>query len=82
MVGMAALFTGIVRAPLTGIVLATEMTADVTLLLPMAGRLRDGHADADAAQGSPDLRFVARADGRPRKSAARSGGGRGAVSAS
>src|SRR6202453_693415 len=29
-VGMAALFTGIVRAPLTGIVLATEMTADVT----------------------------------------------------
>jgi CIC family chloride channel protein len=36
-VGMAALFTGIVRAPLTGIVLATEMTADVTLLLPMLG---------------------------------------------
>jgi CIC family chloride channel protein len=36
-VGMAALFTGIVRAPLTGIVLATEMTADVTLLLPMVG---------------------------------------------
>jgi chloride channel protein, CIC family len=34
-VGMAALFTGIVRAPLTGIVLATEMTADVTMLLPM-----------------------------------------------
>src|SRR3984957_14838284 len=33
-VGMAALFTGIVRAPLTGIVLATEMTADVTMLLP------------------------------------------------
>jgi chloride channel protein, CIC family len=36
-VGMAALFTGIVRAPLTGIVLATEMTADVTMLLPMLG---------------------------------------------
>jgi CIC family chloride channel protein len=34
-VGMAALFTGVVRAPLTGIVLATEMTADVTMLLPM-----------------------------------------------
>ena len=29
--------TGVVRAPLTGIVLATEMTADVTLLLPMLG---------------------------------------------
>jgi CIC family chloride channel protein len=36
-VGMAALFTGIVRAPLTGIVLATEMTDNVTLLLPMLG---------------------------------------------
>lgn len=36
-VGMAAVFTGIVRAPLTGIVLATEMTADVTMLLPMLG---------------------------------------------
>ncbi|MCX5494340.1 H(+)/Cl(-) exchange transporter ClcA [Kaistia dalseonensis] len=34
-VGMAALFTGIVRAPLTGIVLVTEMTGSVTLLLPM-----------------------------------------------
>src|SRR5262249_7968979 len=27
--------TGVVRAPLTGIVLATEMTANVTMLLPM-----------------------------------------------
>jgi len=36
-VGMAALFTGVVRAPLAGIVLATEMTADVTMLLPMRG---------------------------------------------
>ncbi len=34
-VGMAALFTGIVRAPLTGIVLVSEMTANVTMLLPM-----------------------------------------------
>jgi CIC family chloride channel protein len=34
-VGMAALFTGIVRAPVTGIVLVTEMTANVTMLLPM-----------------------------------------------
>jgi CIC family chloride channel protein len=36
-VGMAALFTGVVRAPLTGIVLATEMTASFTMLLPMLG---------------------------------------------
>ena len=34
-VGMAALFVGIVRAPVTGIVLVTEMTANVTMLLPM-----------------------------------------------
>jgi chloride channel protein, CIC family len=32
---MAAFFTGVVRSPLTGIVLVTEMTASVTLLLPM-----------------------------------------------
>ena len=34
-VGMAALFTGVVRAPVTGIVLVSEMTANVTMLLPM-----------------------------------------------
>jgi chloride channel protein, CIC family len=34
-VGMAAFFTAVVRAPVTGIVLVTEMTASVTLLLPM-----------------------------------------------
>jgi CIC family chloride channel protein len=37
LVGMAAFFTGVVRAPVTGIVLVTEMTADVTMLLPMLG---------------------------------------------
>jgi chloride channel protein, CIC family len=36
-VGMAALFVGVVRAPLTGIVLVVEMTANVTMLLPMLG---------------------------------------------
>jgi CIC family chloride channel protein len=34
-VGMAAFFTGVVRAPVTGIVLVTEMTASVSMLLPM-----------------------------------------------
>jgi CIC family chloride channel protein len=34
-VGMAAFFTGVVRAPLTGIVLIVEMTNGFTLLLPM-----------------------------------------------
>ena len=36
-VGLAAFFTGVVRAPVTGIVLVTEMTANVTMLLPMLG---------------------------------------------
>lgn len=36
-VGMAAFFVGVVRAPLTGIVLVTEMTFNVTMLLPMLG---------------------------------------------
>ena len=34
-VGMAALFTGVVQAPITGIVLVIEMTAAFTTLLPM-----------------------------------------------
>jgi CIC family chloride channel protein len=34
---MAAFFAGVVRAPLTGIVLVTEMTGNVTMLLPMMG---------------------------------------------
>jgi CIC family chloride channel protein len=34
-VGMAALFTAIVRAPLTAIVLVAEMTASMTMLMPM-----------------------------------------------
>ncbi len=37
LVGMAAFFAGVVRAPLTGIVLVTEMTGNVTMLLPMMG---------------------------------------------
>ena len=34
-VGMAAFFVGVVRAPLTGIALVIEMTGTVTMLLPM-----------------------------------------------
>jgi CIC family chloride channel protein len=36
-VGLAAFFTGVVRAPLTGIVLVTEITGSITMLLPMLG---------------------------------------------
>ena len=35
LVGMTALFSGACRAPLTGIILVTEMTANTSLLLPM-----------------------------------------------
>jgi CIC family chloride channel protein len=35
LVGMAALFTAILRAPLTAIVPVTGMTANLTMLLPM-----------------------------------------------
>jgi CIC family chloride channel protein len=34
---MAALFTAVVRAPVTGIILAIELTGTFTLLLPMLG---------------------------------------------
>jgi CIC family chloride channel protein len=36
-VGMAAFFTGVVQAPVTGIVLVIEMTASFTMFLPMIG---------------------------------------------
>jgi CIC family chloride channel protein len=36
-VGMAALFTAVVRAPLTGIILAIELTGSFSLFLPMLG---------------------------------------------
>ena len=37
MVGIAVFFTGSVRAPVTGMILATEMTANTSLLMPMIG---------------------------------------------
>jgi CIC family chloride channel protein len=37
LVGMAAFFTGVVRAPVTGIILVTEMTGSFTQLLPLLG---------------------------------------------
>ncbi|WP_073058447.1 H(+)/Cl(-) exchange transporter ClcA [Kaistia soli] len=35
LVGMAAFFAGVVRSPLTGLILAVEMTGSTTLLVPM-----------------------------------------------
>ena len=37
LVGMAAFFTGVVRAPITGIVLASELTGNVSLFHAMLG---------------------------------------------
>lgn len=53
-VGMAAFFTGVVRAPLTGIVLVIEMTAAFTSLLPMLVGCFAALAAADLV-GSPPI---------------------------
>jgi CIC family chloride channel protein len=52
-VGMAAFFTGVVRAPVTGIVLVTEMTASFTLLLPMLGACFAALVVADGLGSKP-----------------------------
>lgn len=69
-VGIAALFAAVVRAPITGIVLTTEMTADVSLLLPMLSACATAMLTA-ALLGEPpiyeSLATVAAADGsKPR----------------
>ena len=48
-VGMAAFFTGVVRAPLTGIVLVVEMTGELQHAAADARRMLRGHAGADLA---------------------------------
>jgi CIC family chloride channel protein len=53
MVGMAAYFTGIVRAPLTGIVLVVEMTGNYALMLPLLIACLTAYAVADALGDRP-----------------------------
>ncbi|MER7734641.1 ClC family H(+)/Cl(-) exchange transporter [Streptomyces erythrochromogenes] len=53
-VGMAAVFTGVVRAPLTGIVLVTEMTGAGGLLLPLLTACFAAAVTADRL-GSPPV---------------------------
>ena len=50
--------TGVVRAPITGIVLATEMTGSVSMLLPNVVRMLDGHAGGGPAERPADLQFA------------------------
>src|SRR5205085_1154648 len=52
-VGMAALFTAIVRAPLTGIVLLLEMTSSYPLMLPLLAACFVAYAVADLLHDRP-----------------------------
>ena len=52
-VGMAALFTAIVRAPLTGIVLILEMTASYPLMLQLIAACFTAYALADLLRDQP-----------------------------
>ncbi|MGO4603963.1 H(+)/Cl(-) exchange transporter ClcA [Terrabacter sp. 2YAF2] len=53
LIAMAAFFTASVRAPVTGIVLATEMTASTTLLAPMLGACALAMLTANAFRSTP-----------------------------
>jgi chloride channel protein, CIC family len=52
-VAMAAFFTGVVQAPVTGIVLVTEMTAAFTTLLPMLAACFAAMVTADMLRAMP-----------------------------
>ncbi len=52
-VGMAAYFTAIVRAPLTGIVLIAEMTSGYSLLLPLLAACCTSYAVAELCRETP-----------------------------
>jgi chloride channel protein, CIC family len=52
-VGMAAFFTGVVQAPITGIALVIEMTASVPMVLPMIGACFTAMLVPNLAGGAP-----------------------------
>jgi chloride channel protein, CIC family len=52
-VGMAAFFTGVVQAPVTGIVLVIEMTAGFTMFLPMLGACFGAMLAPNLVHGAP-----------------------------
>jgi CIC family chloride channel protein len=52
-VGMAAFFAAVVRAPLTGMILITEMTNSSELLLPMLAACFAAMATAAACRNEP-----------------------------
>mgnify|MGYP001449032081 FL=1 len=53
MVGMAAFFTAVVRAPLTGIVLIAEMTGGYALMLPLLGACLAAYAVPESLGDRP-----------------------------
>ncbi|HEY4574088.1 MAG TPA: chloride channel protein, partial [Thermoanaerobaculia bacterium] len=68
-VGMAALFTSIVRAPLTGIVLILEMTSSYPLMLPLLAACFTAYALADFLHDRPIYEALLERDllrGQPR----------------
>lgn len=68
-VGMAALFTSIVRAPLTGIVLILEMTSSYPLMLPLLVACFTAYALADMLHDRPIYEALLERDllrGQPR----------------
>ena len=52
-VGMAAFFTGVVRAPLTGVLLMMEMTGTVSLMAPLLIASVSSAAIATLMRGEP-----------------------------
>ena len=52
-VGMAALFSGVVRAPLTGVVLIAEMTGSYSLMLPLLAACFVAYALAERLRDVP-----------------------------
>jgi chloride channel protein, CIC family len=73
-VGMAALFTAIVRAPLTGIVLLLEMTSSYPLMLPLLAACFTAYALADLLHDRPIYEALLERDllrGQPRAAGGR-----------
>ena len=52
-VGMSTLFPAVVRAPVTGIVLISEMSATTSLVIPMAVAAAAAVATATLLKGAP-----------------------------
>ena len=70
---MVAFFVGVVRAPLTGIVLVVEMTANVSMLLPMLGACFTAMLVPTLMRDPPIYEFVAGAHSGARKNTAQAG---------